>query len=176
MITSLIPSFCFTFLQADDNEAIHVISVADPPTVEKPPEYDTVVILDPPCYDDAIKLNPANLLQTKHYQDMSLPNYADLDITGSINSNSSTSTPVTSNNSHQDLDNSQLNGVITTRNGTNNHNNSVSQTNSQVENVSNSSSNSSTVITIEQTASDEHSITHKSADCDSVASESSVLS
>lgn len=57
-----------------------MISVGDHPTSEKPPEYDTVV-LEPPCYDDAIKLNPANLLQTKYYQDISLPNYNDLRIT-----------------------------------------------------------------------------------------------
>lgn len=162
------------FLQTDDNDAIHVISVADPPTVEKPPEYDTVVILEPPCYDEAIKLNPANLLQTKYYQDMSLPNYNDLEITESINvSNCSTT--------HQDPDNSQQSSVISTRYATNNqHNsnsNSVSQTN-MVENLVNNR-NPSTVITIEQTASDlsnGHSITRKSGDCDSVASESSVLS
>lgn len=172
-------SFIF---QTDDNDAIHVISVADPPTVEKPPEYDTVVILEPPCYDEAIKLNPANLLQTKYYQDVSLPNYADLEITGNIVNNSNGSSTTTNAvastniaNSSQDQDNSQSNGVITTRNGTTNNSNSISQTN---ENVSNSC-NTSTVITIEQTASDltnEHSITRKSSDCDSVASESSALS
>lgn len=161
-------------LQADDNDAIHVISVADPPTVEKPPEYDTVVILDPPCYDEAIKLNPANLLQTKYYQDVSLPNYADLEIVSNINT--TTTTLANSNNSQQIQENSQRNGVITTRNGTNNINNTFSQTN---ENVSNSF-NPSTVITIEQTAvsdlTNEHSIKQKSNDCDSVSSESSALS
>lgn len=167
-------------MQADDNDAIHVISVTDPPTVEKPPEYDTVVILDPPCYDEAIKLNPANLLQTKYYQDVSLPNYADLEIAGSINiSNGSNATNNTSAvSSNLDEENGQSNGVIATRNGTNNHSNSVSQTNNQVENVSNSC-NPSTIITIEQTASNltnEQSIRQKSADCDSVASESSALS
>lgn len=172
--------FFFYFLQADD-DPIHVISVADPPTVEKPPEYDTVVILEPPCYDEAIKLNPANLLQTKYYQDVSLPNYADLEITGNINGSSNTTTTTSSTvaiantNNSQDQDNSQSNGVITTRNGTTNNSNSVSQTN---ENLSNSC-NTSTVITIEQTASNltnEHSITRKLNDCDSVASESSALS
>lgn len=160
-----------------------MISVADPPTVEKPPEYDTVVILEPPCYDEAIKLNPANLLKTKYYQDVSLPNYADLEITGNINGSNTTTTITTTSstvaianpNNNQDQDNSQSNGVITTRNGTNNNSNSISQTN---ENVSNSC-NTSTVITIEQTASNltnEHSITRKTSDCDSVASESSALS
>lgn len=170
----------FVCLQADDNDPIHVISVADPPTVEKPPEYDTVVILEPPCYDEAIKLNPANLLQTKYYQDVSLPNYADLEITGNINGSNTTTTTsstvaIANTNNSQDQDNSQSNGVITTRNGTTNNSNSVSQTN---ENVSNSC-NTSTVITIEQTASNltnEHSITRKASDCDSVASESSALS
>lgn len=158
-----------------------MISVADPPTVEKPPEYDTVVILEPPCYDEAIKLNPANLLQTKYYQDVSLPNYADLEINGNINgSNTTTMTSsagaaVNATNNNQEQDNSQSNGVITTRNGTTNNSNSISQTN---ENVSNSC-NAATVITIEQTASDlsnGHSITLKPTDCDSVASESSALS
>lgn len=153
-----------------------MISVADQPTVEKPPEYDTVVILDPPCYDEAIKLNPANLLHTKYYQDVLLPNYAELEITGSIHvSNCSRS------NVDESSDNGQ-NGVITTRNGTNssnNINNSISQANNQnSENVTNSC-NPSTAITIEQTASDltnEHSITRKSNDNDSVASESSAMS
>lgn len=161
-------------MQTDDNDAIHVISVADPPTVEKPPEYDTVVILDPPCYDEAIKLNPANLLQTKYYQDMSLPNYNDLEITESINvSNCSTT--------HHDQENSQPNGGIPTRNATNHHHNSSSNSVSQINTVENvvNSRYPSTVITIEQTASDlanGHSITRKSGDCDSVASESSALS
>lgn len=61
-----------------------MISVADQTTNEKPPEYDTVV-LEPPCYDDAIKLCPANLLQTKQYQDISLPNYNDLGIANQSN-------------------------------------------------------------------------------------------
>lgn len=147
-----------------------MISVADPPTVEKPPEYDTVVILDPPCYDEAIKLNPANLLQTKYYQDVSLPNYADLEINGSINiSNSSTT--------NHEPNNSQQNGVITTRNGTNNSSNSISQTNNLSENVANS--NPLTVITIEQTALDlinEHSITQKTNDIESGPSESNAMS
>lgn len=152
-------------LQTDDNDAIHVISVADPPTVEKPPEYDTVVILDPPCYDEAIKLNPANLLQTKYYQDVSLPNYDDLEIAGHISTSYET-------------ENVQQNGA--SRNGTNcSNSNSISQTNNN-ENVGSHSCNDSTVITIEQqTASNltnEHSITHKSSDCDSVASESVALS
>ncbi|XP_031623442.1 uncharacterized protein LOC116340861 isoform X2 [Contarinia nasturtii] len=154
--------------ETDDNDAIHVISVADPPTVEKPPEYDTVVILDPPCYDEAIKLNPANLLHTKYYQDVSLPNYADLEIAAHI------STTYERDNIQQ---NTVDGGVITTRNGTSSNSNSISQTN---ENVVSNSCNASTVITIEQqTASDftnEHSITHKSSDCDSVASESVALS
>ncbi|XP_055299825.1 uncharacterized protein LOC129567191 isoform X2 [Sitodiplosis mosellana] len=162
--------------ETDDNDAIHVISVADPPTVEKPPEYDSVVILEPPCYDDAIKLNPANLLQTKYYQDVSLPNYADLEISRNINATTTSSSNDSVANISPDPGISQPNGVITTRNGTaNSSSNSISQTN---ENVSNSCS-PSTVITIEQTASDlanEHSITRKSSDCDSVASESSVLS
>lgn len=64
-------------MQTNDNDAIHVINVADQRTSEKPPEYDTVV-LEPPCYDDAIKLSPATLLQTKQYQDISLPNYNEL--------------------------------------------------------------------------------------------------
>lgn len=171
-------------LQTDDNDAIHVISVADPPTVEKPPEYDTVVILDPPCYDEAIKLNPANLLQTKYYQDVSLPNYADLEISRSINGTTATITTSSSsgsgssnNSAVASTDLSQPNGVITTTMGTaNNNSNSISQTN---ENVSSNGCNTSTVITIEQTASDltnEHSITRKSSDCDSIASESSVVS
>lgn len=162
-----LPWFPLIYFQADDNDAIHVISVAEQTTVEKPPEYDTVVILDPPCYDDAIKLNPANLLHTKYYQDVSLPNYNDLEITGSLNvSNCSSAT--------QDHANSHQSGAISAPNGTH-CSNSVSQTNNNVAN----SCNPSTVITIEQTASDlsnEHIITHKSADSDSVASESSALS
>lgn len=74
-------------MQTNDNDAIHVISVADQTVNEKPPEYDTVV-LEPPCYDDAIKLSPATLLQTKLYQDISLPNYNDLAIGNQSNSNS----------------------------------------------------------------------------------------
>lgn len=47
-----------------DDPAIHVISIPPPEIqTEKPPEYDTVVI-SPPSYDDAIKLNPANLFRT----------------------------------------------------------------------------------------------------------------
>lgn len=74
-------------MQINDNDAIHVITVSEQIINEKPPEYDTVV-LEPPCYDDAIKLSPANLLQTKQYQDISLPNYNDLDIANQSISNS----------------------------------------------------------------------------------------
>lgn len=85
----------FFLLQTNDNDAIHVISVADQTTNEKPPEYDTVV-LEPPCYDDAIKLSPANLLQTKQYQDISLPNYNDLGIANQSNVNNQN--PISNNN------------------------------------------------------------------------------
>ncbi|KAJ0176610.1 hypothetical protein K1T71_007789 [Dendrolimus kikuchii] len=47
--------------QIDD--PIHVISMPDEETMQqKPPDYDTVAGA-PPTYDDAIKLNPARLLQ-----------------------------------------------------------------------------------------------------------------
>lgn len=77
------------FVQTNDNDAIHVITVSEQVINEKPPEYDTVV-LEPPCYDDAIKLSPANLLQTKQYQDISLPNYNDLGAAIQSNSNGQT--------------------------------------------------------------------------------------
>lgn len=52
--------FFFVF-QIDD--PIHVISMPDEETMQqKPPDYDTVAGA-PPTYDDAIKLNPARLLQ-----------------------------------------------------------------------------------------------------------------
>lgn len=146
--------------------------------MEKPPEYDTVVILDPPCYDDAIKLNPANLLHTKYYQDVLLPNYADLEIAGNIDASNCSRTI-----GNVGADNSRPNDVITTRNATtnninsNNNNSNHSQTNSE-NNVTNSY-NPSVAITIEQTASDfivtnESNSTQKSGDNDSVASQSTM--
>lgn len=86
-------------MQTNDNDAIHVISVSDQTTNEKPPEYDTVV-LEPPCYDDAIKLSPANLLQTKQYQDILLPNYNDLGMANQSNANSQTITVVDATNNN----------------------------------------------------------------------------
>lgn len=147
-----------------------MISVADPPTTEKPPEYDTVCIVDPPCYDDAIKLNPANLLQTKYYQDVSLPNYNDLEISGTNNITATTTTNCSnSSTTRNDQENSQSNTVETTRYNTNN---------SQIENVTNRN-NAFIAITIEQSASNssnENSITQKTPEYDSVASQSNVTS
>ncbi|CAD7085429.1 unnamed protein product [Hermetia illucens] len=48
---------------ADNENSIHVIPVPTP-TTEKPPAYEAVII-EPPTYDDAIKLNPALLVQMK---------------------------------------------------------------------------------------------------------------
>lgn len=56
-----------------------MITVADHPISEKPPEYNAVV-LEPPCYDDAIKLSPVDLMNTKYYNDMSLPSYNEVRI------------------------------------------------------------------------------------------------
>lgn len=132
-----------------------MITVADTPTTEKPPEYDTVCSqIDPPCYDDAIKLSPANLLQTKYYQNIALPNYNDLDVNGSNNNSSSSST-------HTNQPNSQTN-VFTARN----------HANSQCDNIA-SRNNAFTTITIEQTASpssNETSITQKLHDADNSVS------
>lgn len=148
-----------------------MIAVADPVTTEKPPEYDTVVVLEPPCYDDAIKLNPANLLKTKCYQDISLPNYDDLEINEQCS-------PIRTN-SHQQCNsvivNEMRNNVSPTNNNTNTNQNELNVTNSS----SSCSQNAFTVITIVQSASNssnEHSITQKTTDCDSVASESIVMS
>lgn len=162
----------FFLAQADDNDAIHVISVGDQPTTEKPPEYDTVVILDPPCYDDAIKLNPANLLQTKYYQDILLPNYADLEITGNMNVSNGSHHPTTTNiinerTSDNGRNNSSSGGSSSSTSNSYNSN-SISQTN-RSENNENlvNSHNPSVIITIEQTASDlsnEHSIRQKTSD------------
>lgn len=179
--------FCFYFFflapQADDNDAIHVISVGDQPTMEKPPEYDTVVILEPPCYDDAIKLNPANLLQTKYYQDILLPNYADLEITGSISMSNCSDHPTNSCRQQNDVFTTS-NSSCSTNTDSNNHNinsisNSISQANSNGNNEHFvNSHNPSTVITIEQTPSDfsnEYSSRQKAGDNDSVASESTAM-
>lgn len=145
-----------------------MISVADPPTTEKPPEYDTVCIVDPPCYDDAIKLNPANLLQTKYYQDVSLPNYDDLE----INESHTCSSNQHPNNSQQS---DSVTSTTTAISPNNNNPNEQNVTNSC------SSNNAFTVITIVQSASNsspsnERSITEKSTDCDSIASESITMS
>lgn len=167
-----------------------MISVADQPTTEKPPEYDTVVVLEPPCYAEAIKLNPANLLQTKHYQDVLLPNYADLEITGNIDMSNCSHHPTTTTttiNNERTSDNSrrQQNDAITRSSNTNissssnsNNSNSISQTTNSNENNANlvNSHNPSMVITIEQTASDlsnEHSIRQKASDAESVAASDS---
>lgn len=75
----------FVIVFQTDDDPIHIISVADPPISEKPPEYDSVV-LEPPCYDDAIKLSPSTLLESKPYKDAMLPNYNDLD--GNVNGSS----------------------------------------------------------------------------------------
>jgi hypothetical protein len=46
----------------DDDEPVHVITITDDtPFDEKPPNYDQV-ITSPPSYQEAIKLNPAELL------------------------------------------------------------------------------------------------------------------
>lgn len=175
-------SFMYLYHQTDvDNDAIHVITVANPVTTEKPPEYDTVVILDPPCYDDAIKLNPANLLKTKQYQDVSLPKYDDLEI----------SEPYMPNQNQDNVNAEQqqtLQHHWTTSSTTNynNINDNSNQTNESQNVTNNCSDNAFTVITIVQTAPNssneqqhphqQHSITRKSNDCDSVASESIAMS
>lgn len=68
--------------------------MAEQPLSEKPPEYDSVV-LEPPCYDDAIKLSPSTLLQSKPYKDGMLPNYNDLDMNGSMNGSTNAFTVIT---------------------------------------------------------------------------------
>lgn len=62
---------------------------------EKPPEYDSVV-LEPPCYDDAIKLSPSTLLQSKPYKDAVLPSYSDLDV--NVNASNNNNNNVNNNN------------------------------------------------------------------------------
>jgi len=49
------------------DEPIHVITIPDAQILEKPPEYDTVV-MEPPTYDDAIKLSPSVLLNSNMYK------------------------------------------------------------------------------------------------------------
>lgn len=183
-------SLVFFHVQTDDNDAIHVISVGDQPTMEKPPEYDTVVILDPPCYDEAIKLNPANLLQTKYYQDILLPNYADLDISGSINMSNCGDLSTNDDSCRRQQQNDAAatttpsSGNSSSSNSNNNHSNSsysssishIISSNESNENVL-SSHSPSTVITIEQTASDfsnEYSNRQKSNDDESVAANEST--
>ncbi|CAH1710103.1 unnamed protein product [Chironomus riparius] len=46
----------------ENNDPIHVITIADERRREKPPDYDQVTS-SPPSYDDAIKLNPNALLK-----------------------------------------------------------------------------------------------------------------
>lgn len=167
-----------------------MITIADPVTTEKPPEYDTVVILDPPCYDDAIKLNPANLLKTKQYQDVSLPNYDDLEISEPYMPNRNQDN--INVEQHQALQHQWTTSSTTNNNNSNRNNINVNsnQTN-ESQNVTNScSDNAFTVITIVQTAPNssneqqyshqqqqqQHSITRKSNDCDSVASQSIAMS
>ncbi|XP_055642090.1 uncharacterized protein LOC129778933 isoform X2 [Toxorhynchites rutilus septentrionalis] len=45
----------------ENDDAIHVISSTEERQCEKPPDYDSVAVA-PPCYDDAIKLDPSALL------------------------------------------------------------------------------------------------------------------
>lgn len=45
------------------------------------------MVLEPPCYDDAIKLSPSTLLQSKPYKDAALPNYSDLDVNSTVDNN-----------------------------------------------------------------------------------------
>ncbi|XP_037047053.1 uncharacterized protein LOC119081918 isoform X3 [Bradysia coprophila] len=51
----------------ETDEPIHVITVPDVQMLEKPPEYDSVVI-EPPSYDHAIKLSPSVLLNPNTYK------------------------------------------------------------------------------------------------------------
>lgn len=55
----------FLFSQIDD--PIHVISIEEPPdgSRQKPPDYDAVTDA-PPSYDDAIKLNPGQLVRSSN--------------------------------------------------------------------------------------------------------------
>lgn len=187
---SILFHFCLYHQTDVDNDAIHVITVADPVTTEKPPEYDAVVILDPPCYDDAIKLSPANLLKTKLYQDVSLPNYDDLEISEPYMPNQNPDNV----NVQQQQASHQWTTSSTAYNNNNNCNNSnhvnvnSNQTN-ESQNVTNSScsDNAFTMITIVQTAPNssneqqhnphqQHSITQKSNDCNIVVSESIAMS
>ncbi|KYN41721.1 hypothetical protein ALC56_03864 [Trachymyrmex septentrionalis] len=59
---SLINSTDHLLLKIDD--PIHVISIEEPPGVsrQKPPDYEAVTDA-PPSYDDAIKLNPSQLIR-----------------------------------------------------------------------------------------------------------------
>ncbi|XP_059052872.1 uncharacterized protein LOC131847326 isoform X2 [Achroia grisella] len=64
--------------QIDD--PIHVISMPDEETMQqKPPDYDTVAGA-PPTYDDAIKLNPARLLQATSSARHDLPHLTDTSV------------------------------------------------------------------------------------------------
>lgn len=131
-----------------------MITVADPIQTEKPPEYDAVCSQsEPPCYDDAIKLSPANLLQTKYYQNIALPNYNELDINAA--SNYGTSNNSCSTSSQRDLEYGAP-SVFSVRNTTNSHSDTIASRNSAF-----------TAITIEQTASqstNESCITQKPHD------------
>ncbi len=44
-----------------------MITIPDVQMLEKPPEYDAVVV-EPPSYDDAIKLSPSDLLNPNTYK------------------------------------------------------------------------------------------------------------
>lgn len=52
----------FFLFNSQNNDPIHVITIADEMRREKPPDYDQVTS-SPPSYDDAIKLNPNALLK-----------------------------------------------------------------------------------------------------------------
>lgn len=49
-------------LSVQGNNSMNVMTVSSEIRCEKPPEYDTVAVLSPPSYDDAIKLNPSVFL------------------------------------------------------------------------------------------------------------------
>lgn len=83
-------SFSLPLSLQPNDDPIHIISMGSQPSGEKPPEYETVV-LEPPCYDDAIKLSPANLLQAQLYKDAALPAY-------SVLSQPAVASPVVRNN------------------------------------------------------------------------------
>lgn len=73
-----------------NDDPIHVISSTEERQCEKPPDYDSVAVA-PPCYDDAIKLDPSALLHIPATVNSSSTASANTTTTTTISSSSTTS-------------------------------------------------------------------------------------